>query len=862
MKPRLPPIWCFLCLSWVMAVVCAGSTGLDGSLPLGFRPNEVVRTIRADATGRVLIAGAFTELNGMPCLYAARLNANGTLDPTFELGRGFDTNQSLNVLYGGVRWLAPAADERVYVVGPFAVIEEGTTYRQVFRFHEDGRLDIGFNSGASIEGMLVSTALVLPDHKLMVARRLLADDGSIRASVAVLDEDGNLDPGFDSSLEANQLIHVLMRQPDGRILVAGAFTEIGGKVRDGIARLFANGELDESFDPGTTPEYDPGLRVGQPVLSLALQSDGRILAGGNFSGMGGRSRPHVLRLEPDGRLDEAFGVELLPRFQGGAVRVNAVAVQPEDRIAIGGWFERVNGITSPQAARLFVDGSVDPSFETGAERLHEVRALAVQPDGALLVAGGNPAVIPALGMVLRVGSSGDLDDRFAMTGPTIAGPFEISSVRAIAVQQDGHLILGGRFTSFNRVGATNLVRVGPDGVLDRSFQGAPGGSAVNAIVLDSMGRVLVAGDFPGGVTRLLSDGCADPEFDIGEGIEFAQFEQPWRESWAIRCLAVQSDGRIMVGGAFDRAGGLLRRGLARFNSNGSLDDGFNAQLGLDWGNPVVNSILVQPDGKLIVGGVFGRVGEVPRSAVARLDSNGDLDATFDAQASSSAVVLALALDATGSIVMGGGDMRLAGQNVLVLGRVDASGKLDAAFRPAFASLLMGELLVRSVAIQADGQVLVGGAFASVDGLPRRGLVRLSPAGAVDADFHVGPGLESDPWGNNVRLVWTLALESDGRLLVGGDFIRAGGTGCAGLVRWRTATVQRIRLHLRREASSRLWLGLDGPIPAGTRVEVSSDLVAWEPWHTLLESADGFGWALEAPLETRRFFRAVQDNAAP
>jgi uncharacterized delta-60 repeat protein len=823
-KSSAAAMLCRLALLCVLPVTLTASTGLDESLPLGFRLNNLVKAIQVDPEGRVLIAGSFTELNGIACLTAACLTPDGSPDPSFELGRELDQNQRLNILSGGVRLLAPAGQRRLYAVGPFRVIQEGTAYRQAVRVQEDGQLDTQFNIGTAIEGRTVTTALVLPDHRLLIARRILREDNSIRASVALLDENGNLAPAFDSSLEANQLIHVLLRQPDGKILLAGGFTEIGGIVRDGIARLLTDGRLDESFDPGTTPDYSPTLRASQPIRSLALQSDGRILVAGSFTTIGGQQKAHVARLEADGRLDADFGVVLLPRFLNGPTRVNAVAVQPGDQIVIGGLFERVNGVRSPQAARILPDGSVDSSFETGHERLNEIFAFALQPDGSLLLGGGNETgTTVATGQVLRIKASGELDARFAMTGTayhtgSVTSQSDAPSIRAIVVQSDGNLILGGRFTSFNRVAATHLARIGPDGALDRTFHPAVGGHAVNALTLDPGGRILVAGDFPGGLTRLLADGTVDPEFNVGEGVTL---KAGTRDVWFVRCLAVQADGRIVVGGDFDWAGGATRRGLARFHPDGSLDVEFAPPLWADLGSPVVNAILMQSDGKLIIGGTFHRIGEVPRNALARLYPNGEVDETFDAAAHTSSGVYALRFDKAGNILIGGDNLQVAGLAVDALARVNASGSLDATFRPVFGAWQATAPRVGSIAVQPDGMILVGGLYGSVDGVAHRGLARLTPDGAVDPDFHVGKGLETSSSHISVRFVWTLVLDSDGQLLVGGDFIQADGTARGGLARWRTGLTQRNRLWLWRDPSiaNGFRLRLGAPVLAGTRIDI-------------------------------------------
>src|SRR5262249_47711501 len=143
-----------------------------------------------------------------------------------------------------------------------------------------------------------------------------------------LNPNGTLDGSFNPAPEADVLS--LAVQADGKILVGGWFTGLGGQPRSRIGRLNVNGTLDTSFNPGAT--YDPSPNVTR-VESLAVQADGRILVGGWFTTLGGRPRNHLARLKADGTLDTDFN-------PGADSDVLTLAVQADKKIMLGGNFTR------------------------------------------------------------------------------------------------------------------------------------------------------------------------------------------------------------------------------------------------------------------------------------------------------------------------------------------------------------------------------------------------------------------------------------------------------------------------------------------------------------------------------------------
>ncbi|HEY2953204.1 MAG TPA: delta-60 repeat domain-containing protein, partial [Verrucomicrobiae bacterium] len=126
--------------------------------------------------------------------------------------------------------------------------------------------------------------------------------------------------------------------------------------------------------------FDPGAGANNDVFALALQADGKILVGGQFRTFNGTNRSRIARLNADGSLDLSFDPGL-----GANGDVYAVALQPDGKVVIGGAFTDVNGVTNLYAARLLTNGAVDTSFAAGAAINNELRAIVVQPDGKVVI---------------------------------------------------------------------------------------------------------------------------------------------------------------------------------------------------------------------------------------------------------------------------------------------------------------------------------------------------------------------------------------------------------------------------------------------------------------------------------------------
>jgi uncharacterized delta-60 repeat protein len=351
---------------------------------------------------------------------------------------------------------------------------------------------------------------------------------------------GLLDTNFNVGSGANDSIHCLVLQPDGKILLGGLFSSFNGVPDRHILRLSPDGRLDVPF-----AMQPPGR-----VHALALQSDGKILMAGETM-LDKRPLTHVVRLNAAGQREGGWGLHTTLNAE-----IRTLAIQPDGRIVAGGSFTSVSGNNLRRLMRLNGNGTVDNGFDIGDGASGTVWSVAIQPDGKILAAGsfdrfhGQEA-----GHLVRLNPDGSPDPGFKNK------PGTDGDILAVALQKDGKILIGGKFATVDGLACPHVARLNPDGRVDTSF---------------------------------------NPGSDLNESIQ---------------CIALQPDGKIIMGGGFDRIQGETRHGVARLNPDGRLDKGFNVGEGA---SGYVWSVTVQPDGKIVVAGAFQAFGGRPGGRIVRL----------------------------------------------------------------------------------------------------------------------------------------------------------------------------------------------------------------------------------------------------
>lgn len=691
----------------------------------GFNPgaDDEVYTLAVQSDGKILVGGSFTHLGAggtTPCSYLGRLNPDGSLDTCF--GSGTD---------GTVHVITVQPDDKILVGGAFTSLAGGAR-ANIGRLNADGTLDVSFDPGAN---GTVKAILVQPDDKILVGGDFTTLAGVGHNHVGRLTEAGASDNTFTAGTDG--VINALATQLDGKILVGGAFINFFGiPALSYIGRINPTDTADTTFVP----------QVGGPVEALAIQADGKIVLGGTFTSLNGQAQKYIGRLNLNGTMDMSFATANIPN---GAV--HSVVVQPDGKVLVGGSFTKLGSDARNYIGRYNNDGSLDTSFSPNAfaNAGGLVHALAVQPDGKILVGGlftqlcGSPR-----NSIGRLYPDGLLD--------TDLNPGANNIVYALAVQPDGKILVGGSFSMLAGVSRNFLGRLNPDGTLDASFTPELNG-AVMALAVQPGGEILVGGDFTtmgiynrGHIGRLLPDGSVDTSFDPGAS----------GANSIVYALVIQPDGKILVGGNFTTLHGTNRARLGRLESNGDLDATFDAAA--SGANGTVYTLALQPqDNAVLVGGNFTTLKGTNRAHIGRLTSVGDLDITFNPGATgASGLVDTILLQSDGKILVGGDFTTLGGSARNRIGRLTSAGALDTGFDPG----LGANDKVLTMALQANGKVLLGGMFTSLHGTSLARIGRLDPNGNLDTSFT--PDADAT--------VYALALQQDGKVLVGGDFTALGG----------------------------------------------------------------------------------------
>lgn len=425
-----------------------------------------------------------------------------------------------------------------------------------------------------------------------------------------------------------------------------------------LSRVYAAvGDLDPKFGDGGKVFTHIGF--GDRVTSLAFQPDGKIIAAGASGNRGifFASDFALVRYNADGSLDTSFGAggKVTTDFFDYEDYINAVALQTDGKIVVAGR-ARDGALAYFGIARYNKDGSLDSTFGSGGKVVtsffgygDDPHALAIQPDGKLVVAGTafSASSIPGAGGpnanfgLARYNSDGSLDPTFGSVGKvtTDFGNFDI--ITAIAIQPDGRIVAGGDTTNQNTNTDFALARYNIDGSLDSSF--GSGGKVVTDFVrqpdfvgglaLQPDGRIVVAGDVSTnegdadgfGLARYNKDGSLDSSFGSGGKVITEG------ELIAAYAVAIQPNGKIIAAGLARSSFSNVDFGLARYNSNGSLDPGFGSGgiITTDFTpSDQVSALAIQSDGKVVAGGAAYDTQMGNGFALARYDV-GDINAIYD-----------------------------------------------------------------------------------------------------------------------------------------------------------------------------------------------------------------------------------------
>lgn len=480
-----------------------------------------------------------------------------------------------------------------------------------------------------------------------------------------------------------------------------------------------------------------------------------------------------------------------------------------DYLYVGGSFTTYKQPIYNRIIRTDLSGSIDTTFNMGTGVVNQTNCMVTQSDGKLLIGGSISTYSgSANNGIVRINPNGTKDTTFNVGTAGVNG-----IVNDIRIQPDGKIVAVGSFTAYSGSTRNRIVRLNTNGTYDTTFNIGTGLNGIaNCVAIQSDGKILVGGttitQYSGsligtGSLRINTDGTLDTTYKTGVG---------FLTNFTVYSIDIQSDGKIVVGhGAISYSGSAVTR-LTRLNNNGSVDTTFNPGTI----NNSVFAVKIQPDQKILINGNFSSVSGSTRTNIARVLSNGQVDTSYVVGTGinvSTTLNNVFSLDITGNVYLGGPFTTYNGSTVNRFVKTTPSGAIDGtfitgsiAFNGQSSSGFNGN--VRAVLVSGSN-IYMGGDFTTYQAPPINYLVKLDNTGAVDTTFNMGAGP------NNT--VTSMVTQSDGKLLIaGGAFTSYSGSA--------TTRIARINTNGTRDTTFISGAGLNG-VAYDMKVQPDGKIVA-------------------------------------
>jgi uncharacterized delta-60 repeat protein len=769
-------------------------------------PIRIKQAIRLN-DGKILVCGNFVDwINTVPFVKRiAKINVGGSIDQTFSRNAS-DAVDSIDISYDGiVDCMAVQSDGKILIGGNFT--------GGLARLNQDGTLDnefirtVGSTNTPVLNGR-VRTIAVYHDDSFFIGgdfTRYNVSGGSFnRQRIQKLLPNGDLDRNWSATGSGlNGPVNKIIIHNE-QVLAVGAFSSTAARITPAIRKIvrYVRASSDSDFPDVmySTSEGRPTLggkqisnsftntRIFQydindtGIWDVAVQGDGKILIGGDFTRYDNRNRFGIARINDDGSIDDTFNskgdneYDVLTHGDGFHMKnqssyiVYSIKVQEDGKILVGGRFERYGRTIafSPNSNAYNID-ILNFTFCNNIIRL-------------------NPNGTPDIAL-----ESGD-NEKYTVFGTGFGGSYiskntapTNSLVREIILIPSNKIMVVGEFVHYRGDRRNRIIGIKGDSQVDSTFNTGDGiidGALLShdsASIIDMAvrkdGRLLILSNSisNSGISRysqfnnlnrfnrvfgINQDGTRDTTFNselISENLSNIN-----TFNGEVSVIELQEDGKILIGGRFTSYKGVTSNRIIRLNEDGSRDSSFNIGSGFSLSqNSIitqVRAIKVLSNGKILVGGEFSDYGGNSVAKLVRLEHDGRLDTTFitDSSISNNGFPYVIQIQNDGNILVGGTFI-----NKLV--RLNSNGVIDEEFSQKAPWLTPN---VNAIAVQSDGKIIAGGTFSTLTGMS---IVRLNTDGSIDINFKVTPGTGSRSSGGFPASIDSVAIQPDGKILLGGDF---------------------------------------------------------------------------------------------
>ena len=630
-----------------------------------------VSAIARQADGKIIVGGSFNYVNGVLRNNIARLNADGSVDASWNP----DADRAVSAL-------AIDGDGNVYVGGSFSTIGGLTRYALA---KLDGATGAAAGSWNPFVGGQVY-ALALHNTSLYAGGMFTSSDSqdnTISNLIKVDVASGQVSP-WNPQVSDSGTVYALALEDSENLVVGGAFTQIGGAARTHLAKVSVTTASATAWSP------DPD---GNSVSALARDGSGNLFVGGDFAHISGQARAYLAQAD-------SAGVITAWNAQADA---SVAALLPDGlgNLYVGGFFTHIGGQARKHLAKLDASAS---ALTWAADADSGVEALALDGSGNLY-AGGMFQTMSGLSRlgVARLDSSGSAAGLLIHAGTT-------GAVNAMARQADGKIVVGGYFSMAASTTRNNVLRLNADGTLDPGWDPNAAGMVL-ALTVDSSAHVYAGGYFSsiGGQARSYL-----AQLNATDGTATAWLANT---DEAVTALAADAAGHVYAGGQFWEVGGQSRHYVAQLDAITGAATNWDALA-----NGPVNAFVFDGAGKLFVGGEFTYIGGQPRNNIAQLSVASPLASSWIADADAS--VYALTFDTAGLLTVGGSFSSIGGQTRNNIAKLNPVTGQATAWNPN------ANGAVYALAAESSGTVYAAGFFSHIGAQARNNIAQLYSSSAT------------------------------------------------------------------------------------------------------------------------------------
>lgn len=673
----------------------------DGSTDFSFQASyfafDFISALGLQSDGKINVGVSLNSDSGSsPSFRVQRLNSDGSIDNSFNQDPSFHLIKHIKV----------QTDGKILVASHNSNSSNNHGFK-LSRLNENGTLDTSFEE--AVFNFDINALLLQTDGKIVIGGSFTEMNNQSVSNILRLNSDGTFDTSFviptgeEYEIDFINTVNDVISLPNDQLLIAGRFNFHEEVNKPGILRYNQDLTLDKVFNlEGVSPNIQ-----SSEINSLVALSNGEIITSGSF----GSFFKKIIRFDEEGGYDDSYDASNYSSFE-----VNRIVVDDEDKLLVGGNFQTYRGIIVDHFMRLNYDGTLDQSYTYRAGLDREPYAMYAMEDDKIIIIGPfNVYNGEIRKRIAIIHPDGELDEDFIFDTDANIIPYHAS------VQSDGKVIVA---VSISNTDSANgflykLIRLNTDGSIDESFDLDEGfNTLVTSTLILPNGKIIAMGNFNSlngfEANRIISlnhDGTIDSTFDSGLG--FNGF---------VRKAELLTDNKILVSGDFTSYNGVDRQFLAKLNLDGSLDTNFNPQLDFN-----SNSVTfdIQSDGKIIIIGEFTEVNNTVANRIIRLNPDGSIDTSFNSGSGFDDIAIDITCLEDDKIIVRGNFEIYDGQPIISIARLNSDGSLDTSFNPGeSASVPSPVVMVTSHAVQSNGNIVIGGRFLTFDGQIRNRITRL------------------------------------------------------------------------------------------------------------------------------------------